>query len=357
MPARGVAFQPPAASAMQPRCQQHAAPPPPQPQQRQQQQPAAALQPQRRLVLGGLLGSLAALQPASAWAEEAATLTAQGVAPKPSSLAARIATQGNVQQPGIQPPWAPKQIFYPRYLFGEWEVEMEFTALRTPLGRQFVPPGFLQAAEASPEEGGLGSRYAFRQRFYSTLPPTLDNELRVNLGLGMPQDAIVSDRAFNTRETTNAFLGYAAVEAVEYDPRDAPLRETVTLSRLAPDMAPLPPRRLELYINHLSSEEGPGGSFLTSELCRQVLLGVRQVEVKDYEIMHEYRLQPDGSLRGRQRSCLYLQPQEPRFFEAGGRAVAVYDYDYIMRRVPPPEDAPAEAAACVLTPKSVWQCV
>ena len=124
---------------------------------------------------------------------------------------------------------------------------MEFTALRTPLGRQFVPPGFLQAstpmakplqprsaprscrweprhaaachlphpgcglgdaalvptppllgpprhnvlsvphhsnchlqaAEASAEDGGLGSRYSFRQRFYSTLPPTLDNELRV----------------------------------------------------------------------------------------------------------------------------------------------------------------------------------
>lgn len=42
---------------------------------------------------------------------------------------------------------------------------------------------------------------------------------QVNLGLGMPQDAIVCDRAFNTRETTNAFLGYEAVEAVEYDPR------------------------------------------------------------------------------------------------------------------------------------------
>lgn len=44
----------------------------------------------------------------------------------------------------------------------------------------------------------------------------------------------------------------------------------MTLSRLAPDMAPLPPRRLELYINSLSSEEGLDGSFLTSELCRQV---------------------------------------------------------------------------------------
>ena len=42
----------------------------------------------------------------------------------------------------------------------------------------------------------------------------------MNLGLGMPQDAIVPDRAFNTRESTDAFLGYrGAVESVEYDPR------------------------------------------------------------------------------------------------------------------------------------------
>lgn len=48
---------------------------------------------------------------------------------------------------------------------------------------------------------------------------SLSLSLQVNLGLGMPQDAIVCDRAFNTKETTNAFLGYAAVESVEYDPR------------------------------------------------------------------------------------------------------------------------------------------
>lgn len=55
----------------------------------------------------------------------------------------------------------------------------------------------------------------------------------------------------------------------------APLRQVVTLSRLAPDTAPLPPRRLELFINALSQEDGPpeGGAdtaFYTSELCRQV---------------------------------------------------------------------------------------
>ena len=45
-------------------------------------------------------------------------------------------------------------------------------------------PLLAQAAEAPAEEGGLGSTYSFRQRFYSTLPDTLDNQLRVRLLLG-----------------------------------------------------------------------------------------------------------------------------------------------------------------------------
>lgn len=89
----------------------------------------------------------------------------------------------------------------------------------------------------------------------------------------------------------------------------------------------------------------------------KVLLGVRQAEVKDYEVMHSYSLARDGSVQGRQRSCLYLQPQETRYFESGGRSVAVYDYSFRMTRVPPPGDAPLGAAACVQTPKQVWQCV
>lgn len=128
--------------------------------------------------------------------------------------------------------------------------------------------------------------------------------------------------------------------------------------------------------------------------------------------MHRYRLAGEGVVEGGQRSCLYLQPQEERFFAAGGHhqgadgsvhclqrsgssqpaaggekragvakkgsrpvltlrpaprgslflpaggwAVAVYDYRFTMRRLPAPEDAPWAAAACVQTPKAVWQCV
>ena len=84
---------------------------------------------------------------------------------------------------------------------------------------------------------------------------------------------------------------------------------------------------------------------------------MRQVETTDYEVMHSYRRVREGVVEGRQRSALYLQPQQQHYFEAAGRAVAVYDYTFSMRRVPPPADAPPGAAACVPTPKSVVQCV
>lgn len=253
----------------------------------------------------------------------------------------------------------------------------------------------VQAAEAPAEEGGLGSRYSFRQRFYSTLPPTLDNELRVRGQRGLTREAgicvaawfmcrgvwimrpwsqlhasmnlhaaalycrstwvwachkmpscatahsiqgrpptpfwatrpwrrlsttpganapclawvlgvecalaaaalatalavllsscrrllrVATDGALQRADApTSLRLTRTSTYACTLSPtnRDAPLRETVTLSRLAPDMAPLPPRRLELYINSLSSEEGLDGSFLTSELCRQVwrVMGSRE---------------------------------------------------------------------------------
>ncbi len=73
---------------------------------------------------------------------------------------------------------------------------------------------------------------------------------RVQLGQ-MPEDAVVSDRAYNTRALANATSGWDAVERVDFDPRGAPDRETVTFATLAPDMSQLPPRRIELYLQNM----------------------------------------------------------------------------------------------------------
>ncbi|KAI8464780.1 MAG: hypothetical protein J3K34DRAFT_439122 [Monoraphidium minutum] len=257
-------------------------------------------------------------------------------------------------------------------MFGEWDVESTFTGFRAPLGPRYVRPALLEAAGAGAEEGGVGSRYAFKQRFFSTLPDTFANNARVNLGL-LPEDAVIADRAFNARASANAYLGDpSAVLAADYDAR-VPDRLTLEFQRLAADMRPLPPRRAELYIQNIQSaelepvyseEDAPSAAYaafpppnapgwVLSELCRQVTLGVRSAEVQDYEVATVFALVSPSRIVARQRTLLYLEPRDDLYFQARGRAVAAYDYELSYRRVA----APSGATACVETPKDVVQCI
>lgn len=273
-----------------------------------------------------------------------------------NQLASRINnSEGNVVQPTYRAPWDPKTIFYPDWMFGEWNVTSKLEGVLTPLGKDYVPPGFLAAMESSESDA---SEYSYKSRFYKTLPDTLENNLRFGLGLGQPRGAVIADKAYNTMQMTDAFLGYSgAVSNVEFDVRNSPLRQTVTLSTLGPDLAPLPARRLELFVNALSSEEEGENIFRTSELARQVFITVNNVQVSDYEVLNEFKLVKDGYITGRQRSLLYLQPQDPLFFKSSGKAVCVYDYGFTMAREPVKEDDPSGAEACVDTPKQVTQCI
>lgn len=86
-------------------------------------------------------------------------------------------------------------------------------------------------------------------------------------------------------------------------------------------------------------------------------MAVRAVDVSDYEVLTSFTLQGDGSITATQRTAVFLDPRQPLYFEALGRAVAIYDAQLSMRRVGPPADAPEGAVACVDTPKGVAQCV
>lgn len=94
-----------------------------------------------------------------------------------NSLLSRISTPGPLRSPGVGAPWDPKTLYYPRWLFGEWDVTARFVGFRTPLGPKYVKTGLLQAAQATAEEGGLGSEFQYKLRFYSTLPDTFSNQV------------------------------------------------------------------------------------------------------------------------------------------------------------------------------------
>lgn len=64
----------------------------------------------------------------------------------------------------------------------------------------------------------------------------------------------------------------------------------------------------------------------------QVTQAKKQGFVGDYEVFWEFTLQDDGSVVGRQRVAAYLQPQDPQYFDSGSRAVATYDYRYVLTK-------------------------
>jgi len=275
--------------------------------------------------------------------------------PAPGELARRLQQEKDITSLGASfSPLKAKQIYYPRWMFGEWDVTSTFAAYAQPLGPRFVPPGAREAVRAAPEDGGLGSCVSYKLRFYSTLPDTLANTLRVQVAGQVPEDAVISDRAFNVKQSTNAFLGFDAVKSSEFDPRESLTRQTVYFNTLAPDFTPIPPSRFELYFENPRVEAPGEGVFITSELFRQVRIAPRTVETTDYEIVTRYTLVSPGRVLAQQRTILYLQPQDALYFEALGRATAIYDYECEYTRA---ELEGEPGVACVETPKGATQCV
>lgn len=305
------------------------------------------------LLAGGALAGMSAHRPQG----QAAFAAAPGTS---TALAARLDAPTLVS-PGSSLFTKPGLVTYPRWMFGTWRCTSTFDAFETPLGPAFVDASLLAAARAPLEQGGLGSSAQYELRFFSTLPDTFENQVRFALGV-LPEDQVVADRAFNTRSMTNAYLDWDAVASVQYDPRAAPDRQTLEFQRVSPDMRPLPARRIEQYINNVLSEEGltlgEAGQprYTLSELSRQVTIGERSVDVTDYEVITDYVRSTDGNVQARQVTAVYLDARHPRYFEARGRAVAVYRYSLSLSRQLTPVYSGTEAV-CVQTPKDVVQCV
>jgi hypothetical protein len=362
-------------------------------------QPHAAATPSRRALLRSSAAAAAAAaaalgaRPGPALAEAAAAAAAEAASPLEPLFSA-----SELYYPGPSLSYL-KQLYYPSWLFGEWRVTSRLAAFATPRGARFVPP---RAAQAASDD--LGRETAFAARFYSTLPDTRENAVRVALGL-LPRDAVLADRAFNAASLADATLAASAppgappaVRSAVYDPRDAPDALTLVYSDNA---------RAELFLSALRSDPvladddagaGAGAApaagprvFRTAECSRQTTVSVRSVDVRDFQILSRFEELAPGRVRVRQRVGVYLTPQArparaprpaqraarargtpaltrharahgchviqaPLYFEALNVAVALYDYDMEMERVGTQQAGGGPELACVLTPKDVTQC-
>ena len=188
---------------------------------------AAALGRRQALWAGPVLTGLGALgtaAPAQAQLSDPTGMTGLGF-DLDSALDPRATPQ--ISNPGLS--WsvgkAQKQLFYPAWFEGEWDVTAEFAGFYDPQGPRFLGPsvpGFkkfsiLRAADCGATPVQYRVRYVYSKA----------------------EGGVVADRVFNTKSCVEAFVRRpGAVRSVEYDPVANPTRYSVVYTT---------PRKFDTY--------------------------------------------------------------------------------------------------------------
>jgi hypothetical protein len=266
------------------------------------------------------------------------------------------------------------ELYYPDFLFGAWDVQATLRRKTFPYGVDVVPSNSLLEGSPRYRLEKVGDTTKYQVHYFSTLANTISNQVKVNLGLGVPSSQIIADRAYNIQSISRAYQQLTPVDGVLWDYSKEPTRLTLLFApgSLAEDMRPLGPRRGEVYLTARQSEllDNDSGTlqpavFCAAEQSRSVMLSTRSTVVSDIETVTEFHPISSDQLQAVQRIAVYLTPNPNSregilWQQVGGKAVAFYDYELSMQRqledFVNDADGSHQSRPCVTTPKGVVQC-
>lgn len=300
--------------------------------------------------------------------------TGEGLQWKPFPLSTKLAQSriGANQLSPLNPlptPFADQELYYPQWMFGSWNATATLMRKLYPYGVDVLPSrSLVEGSPRSRKEQVGDDSVTYQLHYYSTLANSVQNQVTVNLGLGVPQSRIIADRAFSAKSISKAYQQLTPVQEVEWDPRKDPTRLTLYFGAgpLADDMRPLGERRTEIYITARDSEYSKDDDrvYCACEKNRIVQLSPGNAIVGDTETTTEYTLLDDNTITAVSRMAVYLTPNPNSregllWQQVGGKAVAFYDYELELKRnlevfVGP--DGREMYKACIMTPKDVIQC-
>jgi hypothetical protein len=234
----------------------------------------------------------------------------------------------------------PSVQIYPPFMRGNWDVTLSFA-------------GYLFPSTSIPKDK-IVSNYnipGFQKCSIATISDIGKNEATFQMNIS--KDG-VEDRKTTLQTSINSHLGYNAIEKVLYDPSSNP-------NRISIDFIPNRTRnanRIELFCNARESElvtkdtlpttttnattstDDSLSIFVNSEYLRQVTFGLsqefgiaRQV-VGNYAHFWTWREQLDrNTMKGNVLTAVYLDPQDPMFFDEPSKPVAVYSHQIIANKI------------------------
>lgn len=266
-----------------------------------------------------------------------------------------------------QAPFASQELYYAPFLFGAWDVTATLKQKVYPFGKDFVPSKSLLEGSPRNRDEKVGDATSFQLHYFSTIADTISNQATVNLGLGVPQTKIISDRSFNTISMSRAYKQLTPVEEIVWDYRADPTRYSLRFGAapVTEDMRPLGQRRGEVYLTARQSELSDDGSVFTAAECsRSITVAPGVVIATDQETITEFQRVNEDTVKAISRIAVYLTPNPNSregilWQQVGGKAVAFFDYEWTMQRVREEfllEDGSKVLRPCVRTPKDTVQC-
>ncbi|MEB3357515.1 MAG: hypothetical protein VKK04_12375 [Synechococcales bacterium] len=223
-------------------------------------------------------------------------------------------------------------LLYPAWFAGTWTVTATLVDMAAPFAPDLVSPGFESNRQY------LNEPVRFQARFIQPAPPSAKfPPFLAQLRLQRSGD-IVADRAFNGLNLTRAYLNQAEaglgdclVRQVKVDPAD-PNRQVTLMKGDRQLTSRVIGRAVEVPCAD-ASRDGCN-QFVATEVMQQVFRGIPQPYINQVETTTAYHYQPDqpAPITADQATAVYLSPQDPNYFVARSRPVALYRYQLMFER-------------------------
>ena len=254
------------------------------------------------------------------------------------TLAERIANFPNWEnKPSISA--AKTDLIYPDWMAGNWNVKSTLIDMVAPLAPEIVTPGFennrqylhqpvnFQVRFIKPKSN-LNTKEISEQKLinFPTSWSSVINNRKIEK-FNLPPEAAIADREFNGLNIGKALLGDEAILSVKID-RDNSNRQTTILAD-----------NLELVsvITSRASEQLNPDNFISCEITQQLFQGETMIYLNEVETTTDYHHIIDNNrgeiIEANQITAIYLSPQDPDYFLAGDRPVALYRYQLELSAV------------------------
>ncbi|AFZ35663.1 hypothetical protein Sta7437_2113 [Stanieria cyanosphaera PCC 7437] len=207
-------------------------------------------------------------------------------------------------------------LVYPEWINGTWNVTSTLTEQVAPLAPDLVTPGF------ETNQKYLNQPVNFQVRFGKEYFIADKNLL---LPQSFNQIPVVADRVFNSQNIAQAYLGNGSVFKVKVDPENP--NQQITLLKGG--------RKLISTVTERASEIPNAERFIATEVTQQLFRSPQRIYLNKVETTTSYQLIQPDLIKADQFTAIYLSPQDPDYFKAINRPVAIYRYRLSLQRNSP----------------------